>query len=129
MSFKTHEECLAYLEQVRWNGIPKCPYCGSVRASAYKSERRYHCNDCFNSYSVMVGTLFHKTHVDLQIWFRAIQIILIGSEKTSIRKLAKELKIRKKTASYMRSRIDRAIQDDFHLMQQLSQVDILIDEQ
>lgn len=126
MSFKTHEECLTYLEQVRWNGIPKCPYCGSVRASAYKSEHRYHCNDCFTSYSVMVGTLFHKTHVDLQIWFRAIQIILMGSEETSIRKLAKELKISKKTASYMRSRIDRAIEDDFHLMQQLSQIDVSI---
>lgn len=74
----------------------------------------------------MVGTLFHKTHVDLQIWFRAIQIILMGSEETSIRKLAKELKISKKTASYMRSRIDRAIEDDFHLMQQLSQIDVSI---
>ncbi len=124
MCFKTHEECLAYLEQVRWNGKPKCPYCGSIRAAAYKSESRYHCNDCFTSYSVTVGTLFHKTHIDLQTWFRAIQIILIDSREISIRKLARDLKISKKTASSMRSRINAAIQNDFQLMQQLSQIDI-----
>jgi transposase-like protein len=124
MSFKTHEECLAYLEQVRWNGQPKCPYCGSIRASAYKNEHRYHCNDCFTSYSVTVGTLFHKTHIDLHIWFRAIQIVLIDSREVSIRKLAGKLKISKKTASYMRSRINRAIQDESELMQELSQLDL-----
>jgi transposase-like protein len=125
MSFKTHEECLAYLEQVRWNGQPKCPYCGSIRASAYKSEHRYHCNDCFTSYSVTVGTLFHKTHVNLHTWFRAIQIIMIDSKKVSLRKLAGELQISKKTASYICSRINRAIQDEPELMQKLSQLDLL----
>ncbi|WP_318781265.1 transposase [Amazonocrinis nigriterrae] len=59
---RNHEECLILLEQIRWNGKPKCPYCGSNNATRYKNEHRYHCNECFTSYSVTVGTLFHKTY-------------------------------------------------------------------
>ena len=27
--FPTQEDCLAHLEQLRWNGTPKCPHCQS----------------------------------------------------------------------------------------------------
>lgn len=102
------EECLAYLEAVRWNGIPTCPYCGSTNATPYKKERRYHCNNCFTSYSVTVRTLFHGTRVDLRRWFLAIQIINNTAGKISARQLGERVGVSKNTASSMKQRIHKA---------------------
>lgn len=116
---RNHEECLALLEQIRWNGKPKCPYCGSNNATAYKNERRYHCNECFTSYSVTVGTLFHKTHVELQKWFVAIHLVLNSPGGISVRQLAKEIGVNKNTASYMIERIHQAMTEERELLQSL----------
>lgn len=107
--FKSQDECLTYLEQVRWSGSPTCPYCGSSNATAYKQERRYHCNNCFTSYSVTVGTIFHKTHIELQKWFLAIQLIADSSGTISVRNLAKKLGVSKNTASRMIQQINREL--------------------
>lgn len=29
-TFPTQESCIEYLEQVRWKGLPSCPYCYSL---------------------------------------------------------------------------------------------------
>lgn len=108
---ETHEECLAYLEAIRWRGSPTCPYCGSVKASAYKNEHRYRCNACFTSYSVTVGTIFHKTHVELNKWFRAILLLYKLNPEISVRKLAQELDVSRATAALMVQRIQNAPAD------------------
>ena len=116
---QNHEECLALLEQIRWNGKPKCPYCESTNATAYKNERRYHCNECFTSYSVTVGTLFHKTHVELQKWFVTIQLVVNSPGGVSVRQLAKEIGVNKNTACYMIERIRQAMIEEPRLLQTL----------
>lgn len=55
---------------------------------------------CRCSFSVTAKTMFHKTKVDLQKWFYVIQ-----REGISIRKLAVELQVAKKTADYMLARV------------------------
>ncbi len=117
---RNHEECLALLEQIRWGGKPKCPYCESTNATAYKNERRYHCNECFTSYSVTVGTLFHKTHVELQKWFVAIHLVLNSPGGISVRQLAKEIGVNKNTASYMIERIRKAMVEELQLLNKLA---------
>jgi transposase-like protein len=107
-----HENCLTLLEQIRWNGKPKCPYCGSTNATVYKHERRYHCNECFTSFSVTVGTMFHKTHVELQKWFIAIHLVLNSPGGISVRQLAKEVGVNKNTACYMIERIRDAMMEN-----------------
>lgn len=105
---QSHEECLAYLEQLRWQGKPQCPYCNSKNATPIPKEKRYHCNECFNSYSVLVHTLFHKTHLDLDVWFRAISLILHTKRKVSVRQLARVIGVNKNTAASMIVRIEEA---------------------
>ncbi|MBE8969669.1 transposase [Nostocales cyanobacterium LEGE 12452] len=119
---RNHEECLALLEQIRWGGKPKCPYCGSTKATAYKSERRFHCNECFTSYSVTVGTLFHKTYIELQKWFIAIRLVLNSAGGISVRQLAKEIGVNKNTAFYMIERIRRAMAEEPELLQKVMQM-------
>ncbi|MBH8552687.1 transposase [Nostocaceae cyanobacterium CENA357] len=116
---KTQEECLEILEQIRWGGQPRCPYCDSTNASPFKRERRYHCNTCFTSYSVTVGTLFHRTHVEMPKWFRVIQLFISQPNRFSVRQLASEICVNKNTASYMLSRLRKAVDEEPELLEQL----------
>lgn len=115
----TQEQCLELLEKIRWGGVPKCPYCDSTNSTNIKKESRYHCNSCFNSYSVTVNTLFHKTHVDLSKWFTAINLVLESQRNITVLELAARIKVNKNTASYMISRICKAMSEEPKLVQKL----------
>ncbi|HBL13743.1 MAG TPA: transposase [Cyanobacteria bacterium UBA11162] len=117
------EHCLARLEQIRWGRKPKCPYCQSTHSRKLKNERRYQCNECFTSYSVTVGTLFHKTHVGLEKWFLAIHLVLNSLGGISVRQLAQKIGVNKNTASYMIARIRKAMTQDRELLQQIVEID------
>ncbi len=116
---QNNDKYLTLLEKIRWGTKPKCPYCESINATAYKKERRYHCNSCYTSYSVTVGTLFHKTHVSLEKWFLAINLVLNSLEDISVRKLAKEVGVNKNTACYMIERIRKATFEEKEFMQRV----------
>jgi len=120
----TQDECIIYLEKIRWGDKPRCPYCGSLKSSRYKGTYRYHCQNCFTAYSVTVGTLFHKTHVDLYKWFQAICLILNNSSSVSVRQLAAIISVNKNTASEMRNKILKAMQEEPELLQKLIENDI-----
>lgn len=116
---ETHKECLAYLEKIRWNGMPTCPYCASLKATKYKNESRYRCNSCFTSYSVTVGTLFHKTHVDLHKWFRAILLLCKLNRDISVRKLAQEIQVNRATASLIVNRVLSVPPEQARILEQI----------
>jgi len=107
--FPTQDDCLNHIEKVRWQGKPVCPYCKSTNATPYKSERRYHCNNCNTSYSVTVGTIYHKTHLDIQKWFLAIALILNAKKGISARQLARDLEVNKSTGWRMGMQIRKAM--------------------
>ena len=119
-----HEDCLALLEEIRWGGIPQCPYCESKKSTAIKNKRRYHCYSCFTSYSVTVGTLFHKTYVDLHKWFLEIPMVLNSPGGISVRQLAKEIGVNKNTAAYMIMRIRKANIEESELLQKIIEMTI-----
>jgi len=121
--FPTHNDCLDYLEKARWQGKPRCPYCGSDHCTPMPKEKRYHCNSCFTSFSVTVRTIFHKTKLDLQRWFLAVSIILNAKKGISARKLAGDLDVNKNTAWYMAIRIRRAMLEQRKLLQGIVEMD------
>jgi len=96
--FPNESDCIDHLESVRWNNHPICPYCKSTNQTPMKNSRRYHCNNCNNSFSVTVGTIFHHTHIPIQTWFLAISLILNAKKGLSARQLARDLDINKNTA-------------------------------
>src|ERR1700690_3309993 len=93
VAFITEEEYSRYLERIRWpNGI-HCIYCTYARVSSTSvrsvvrasdehgtvlepvpTRRIFQCgnDDCRKQFSATAGTIFHKTHVPLSKWFRAI---------------------------------------------------------
>ena len=109
--FPTHEACLEHLEAVRWKGTPRCPYCNSTRVSPLKKEHRHHCNACNTSFSVTVGTIFHRTRLDLQKWFLAISLVLDARKGLSARQLARHLEVNKDTGWRMGMQIRKAMSE------------------
>jgi transposase-like protein len=110
--FPDQDSCIEYLEKLRWGDEAQCPYCKSFNCSSMPKESRHHCNNCNTSFSVTVGSIFHKTKLDLQKWFIGILLIVNSKKNISARQLASDLKINKNTASYMRLRIMRAMIED-----------------
>lgn len=121
--FPKEIDCIKHLEKVRWNRKPTCPYCKSTNQTPLKEEPRYHCNKCNTSYSVTVGTIFHKTHIDLQKWFLAISLMLNAHKGISSRQLMRDIEVNKNTAWYMAMRIRRAMVEQGELLQSLVECD------
>lgn len=66
--FPTEDECVAYLERLRWPEGFRCPRCGSD--SAWRTGRRlWVCASCQRHTSVTAGTIFEKTRTPLRTWF------------------------------------------------------------
>ena len=107
--FPAQKDCLQYLEKVRWQNKPTCPYCQSSKQTPLKKEHRYHCNNCNTSFSVTVGTIFHKTHLSIQKWFLAISLILNAKKGISARQIARHLKINRNTAWRISMKIREAM--------------------
>ncbi|MGH6846924.1 MAG: IS1595 family transposase [Methylocella sp.] len=107
--FPTESDCITHLENVRWKDKPVCPYCGSDRATSAPAEQRYHCNNCKTSFSVIVGTIFHHTHLPLQKWLLAVSIVLNAKKGLSARQLARDLDVNKNTGWRMGMQIRKAM--------------------
>jgi len=96
--FPTEQACINHLEQVRWGGVPTCPYCTSTKATPVPKESRYHCYSCRTSFSVTVGTVFHKTHMDFQLWFLMMALMMNALKSISGRQMARDLGVARNTA-------------------------------
>ena len=107
--FPDQTACLSLLEKIRWQGKPKCPYCQSEKYTQLKKECRYHCNKCNTSFSVTVGTIFHRTHLPLQKWLLAISLILNAKKGMSARQIARHLKVNRNTAWRISMKIREAM--------------------
>lgn len=109
--FPSQKDCIILLEEVRWRGLPTCPYCKSKKQTSSKTQKRYHCNTCNTSYSVTVGTFLGNTKLDLQKWFKAILLITGSQKEISSRELANEINVTKDTALLMIQRFRKARTD------------------
>ena len=63
--FKTEEDCLKYLVQIKWGNGYKCIKCG--HNEYYKGRQWFYrrCRLCMYDESVTAGTLFHKCKLGL----------------------------------------------------------------
>lgn len=100
------KDCISLLENIIWNDVPLCPYCGSSNSVPLIKSNRYHCNKCNTSYSVTVDTIFHKTKIPLQKWFYIIYLKEINGLDTPVRILGDEMQITKDTANRVINKVN-----------------------
>ena len=109
--FPDQATCVAYLEGLRWQDEPECPYCKSKRSTKRVETYRHQCHSCNKSYSVLVGTIFESTKLPLTQWFLAIALILNAKKGLSARQLSRDLGVNRKTGWYLQMRIRRAMEE------------------
>jgi len=65
------DECLEYFKKIRWKKGFVCPYCGKKTCWTI-APYKYKCRNCGRQTTVTAGTFFHRTHLTMQQWFKAI---------------------------------------------------------
>lgn len=119
-------DCIRHLEAVRWGESPTCPYCGAARISRHREltrEDRWQCQRCGRSFAVTVGTIFHRSHVDLQRWFLLIALMLSAKKGLSAMQAARDLDMRRPTVWSMMHRVRKAMADDGALLRGIVEMD------
>jgi Transposase zinc-ribbon domain len=111
VEFDCEADYLAWVEKMRWPVRISCIYCTYPRASEVASRGVFQCSnpDCRRQFSAISSTIFHKTHLPLSKWFKAISKIADSSKKIPVRALQTELGVSYQTAWYLRSRIQNAL--------------------
>lgn len=69
--FRTERACQDYLAALRWPKTFFCPRCKHGRGWTVRRGFR-RCGNCRRDVSPMAGTIFHRSHIPLRVWFRAV---------------------------------------------------------
>ena len=70
--FSDDGACIDYLEGLRWPEGFVCPHCDNRNAWRIGRRRMWMCADCGKQTSVTSGTIFHRSHTPLSVWFAAM---------------------------------------------------------
>lgn len=70
--FRDEDDCLKFLERLRWPRGFTCPRCGAAEQEPYEISRgRIMCRTCRYQCTVTAGTLLEKTRTPLRSWLAA----------------------------------------------------------
>src|SRR5271166_4727620 len=90
--YGTDDDCLDYLEWLRWPGGFVCPDCG--HAGGWRlGDGRVKCGGCGSRTSVTAGTIFDKTRTPLTVWFHACWLFATAKDGISAQHLQRVLEI------------------------------------
>lgn len=105
-----------WLEELLWPDGPVCPHCGLVGA-AYKMHNKsqrpgvYKCKGCEEQFTVTVKTAFERSHIPLNKWVMALQLMAASKKGISAHQMHRMLGITYKSAWFMMHRIREAMVD------------------
>lgn len=107
--FSAEDDCLKYLQRMKWPNGFLCPNCGNDHSYEIKSRHLHECTQCKKQTSVTAGTLFHRNRITLVKWFCAIYFI--GSDKGSISalRLSKLIEVNWRTARIILKKLRAAM--------------------
>ena len=88
--FKDEAACLDYIAALRWPSGFQCPSCGSTKGWPMGNGRTL-CGNCRHQQSVLARTLFHRTHLSLQTWFRAMWHVCAAKNGLSALNLQRQI--------------------------------------
>jgi transposase-like protein len=100
-----------WLEKLLWADGRACGYCGTLDESSELPSRRgyYQCNACRKQFTVMVGTVFERSHIPLNKWLMAAFLICSSKKGISAHQMHRMLGITYKSAWFMMHRLREAM--------------------
>jgi transposase-like protein len=72
----------------------------------------FKCNDCYEQFTVTVGTVFERSKVPLNLWLQAVHLMCASKKGISAKQLERMLGVTYKTAWFMSHRIREAMTSD-----------------
>src|SRR5207302_2252331 len=112
--FPDEDACKLYLAEHRWPEFVVCPRCGNPDVKPHARAFHWVCYSCGPGYrfSVLVGTVFENTNIDLRQWFRVIHLLLTSKKGISALQVFRYMGFGSyRTAWYMCHRIRAALAD------------------
>jgi transposase-like protein len=124
----------AYLEGLRWPNGPECPHCGNTdkhyflnprttddnaparktRTGSMSQRRVWKCGqkECRKQFSVLTGTVFHGTKVELRTWLMVVFEMCCNKNGFAAREIERKYGVTPKTAWFMAQRLRAAMATD-----------------
>ena len=93
--FPNDEVCLKYLIQNRWPDGFVCPTCQQSGGWWLEKYQRFECKKCHRHISPLSGTLMHRSHLPIHIWFWAAYLMTTHTPGISAVQLQRQLGISK----------------------------------
>lgn len=107
--FKTEEDCVRHLYELRTEGGWTCPKCGRPAPSLLLERRKIQCTACSHQQALTSGTPMYRSHVPLRKWFVAAYLAANDKRGVSACALARELRVKWECAYYLLQRIRGAM--------------------
>lgn len=115
--FSNEDAARAHIEATRWPNGPYCPYCGVTGdgVKALKGESMapgwYHCRACRKKFTVRVGTVYERSHIQLHKWLQGFRLYASSKKGFSAHQLHRTLGITYRSAWFMAHRIREAMRE------------------
>ncbi len=104
--FNNDETCLKYLIDSRWPDGFVCPHCYQEGGWWLKKYARFECKGCHKQVSPLAGTLLHRSHLPVHLWFWAAYLVTTHTPGISAVQLQRQLGVSKiDTAWYLLHRL------------------------
>ena len=98
--FSTEDACRAELFRLRYPNGFICPKCGCTEYYSVRERNAFQCRACRHQTSVTAGTVMHRTHLPLTVWFWTIYLCATYKRGISAVQLSRTLNICYESAWY-----------------------------
>jgi ISXO2-like transposase domain/Transposase zinc-ribbon domain len=109
--FRTEDDCLNALMQMRWPRGFVCPECGHDDGYRLSRARVIECAVCKKQTSITAGTMFHRTRIPLLHWLWMIFLVAQDKGGVSTLRVAKQLGMVYSTAWHVMHKIRQAMSE------------------
>ena len=91
--FPDETSAINFIVSVKYKNGYVCSKCGCVHKIYHQhyDPRKLYCNNCKTEWSMLVGTIFENTHLDLRMWLYAINLCMVSRKGISALQLQREL--------------------------------------
>ena len=107
--FKTDEDCLKYLAEIKWEGGYKCKKCDNDKFIIGSKLNNRRCLKCKYDESPTAGTMFDKVKFSLLVAFHIVFKIVTKKKGMSTLELSREFDLRQKTCWSFKWKIQQAM--------------------
>lgn len=106
--FKTDEDCIMYLSEIKWENGYTCRKCGRSKYQVRKNHSRT-CNHCSDTESPMANTLFHKVKFGLRKAFFMCFEMTTTTKSLSACQMSVRFGVRENTARLFMHKVREAM--------------------